>query len=100
MTLRHCGTTAAGDNIEETPTPETKSPLSDEWQNQIGKIAREQKREPAEVLEEAVRRYVGVQRVERLAQRGEERARARGNREEDVPRLVEDVRRENRDRGR
>ena len=69
--------------------PETKSPLSDELQNQIGKISREQKREPAEVLEEAVRGYVGVERLERLAQWGEERARARGTREEGVPRLVD-----------
>jgi hypothetical protein len=32
-----------------------------------------------------VRRYVGVQRLERLAQKGEERARKLGIREEDVP---------------
>ena len=80
--------------------PETKSPLSDELQQQIETIAREQKREPAEVLEEAVRRYVGVQRLEKLAQKGGERARKLGIREEDVPRLVDEVRRENKERGR
>ena len=45
--------------------PETKTPLSDELQGQIEEIAREQNREPAEVLDEAVRRYVGVQRLEK-----------------------------------
>ena len=77
--------------------PETKTPLSDELQGQIEEIAREQNREPAEVLDEAVRRYVGVQRLEKLTQKGEERARKLGIREEDVPRLIQEVRRENRE---
>jgi predicted transcriptional regulator len=80
--------------------PETKSLLSDELQKQIEQLAREQNRDPTEVLEEAVRRYVGMQRHEKLAQKSEERARALGIREEDVPRLIDEVRRENRDRGR
>jgi hypothetical protein len=50
--------------------------------------------------EEAVRRYVGVKAHERLAQKAEERARAMGIKEEDVPGLVEEVRRQNRERGR
>jgi hypothetical protein len=48
----------------------------------------------------AVRRYLAVRRLEQFAEKGEERARARGIREEDVPSLVEEVRRENRERGR
>ena len=79
---------------------DVKSLLSDELLHKLEELAREQNREPAEVLDEAVRRYVGVQRLEKLAQKGEERARKLGIREEDVPRLVDDVRRENRDRGR
>jgi predicted transcriptional regulator len=79
---------------------ETKTPLSEDLQKKIAEIAREQNRKPAEVLDEAVRRYVGVQRLEKLARKGEQRARALGIREEDVPRLVEEVRRENRDRER
>jgi predicted transcriptional regulator len=75
---------------------ETKTQLSDELQRRVNELAREQNREPAEILEEAVRRYVAVRRLERLAQEGEERARALGIREEDVPGLVEEVRRENR----
>jgi predicted transcriptional regulator len=81
-------------------TTETKTPLSDDLHTQIEQIAREQNRAPAEVLEEAVRRYVGVQALERLARNGQEYARARGIKEEDVPDLVHEVRRENRDRGR
>jgi predicted transcriptional regulator len=75
---------------------ETKTQLSDELQQRVNEIAREQNRQPAEILEEAVRRYFAVRRLERLAQKGEERARALGIREEDVPGLVEEVRRENR----
>lgn len=78
----------------------TSLPLSDELRKQIEQIAREQHREPAEVLEEAVRRYVGVKAHERLAQKAERRARERGIKEDDVPQLVDEVRRENRDRGR
>jgi predicted transcriptional regulator len=77
-----------------------QTPLSEDLQQKIEEIAREQNREPAEVLDEAVRRYVGVQALERLAQNGEKYARARGIKEEDVPRLVKEVRRENRERGR
>ena len=78
----------------------TKTPLSDELQQQIEQIAQEQNREPAEVLEDAVRKYIWVRRLERLAEKGEARARGLGIREEDVPRLVKEVRQENRDRGR
>jgi predicted transcriptional regulator len=76
----------------------TPSTLSDDLQQKIDEIAREQNRKPSEVLEEAVRRYIGVRKLEQLAEKGERRARALGIREEDVPRLVEEVRRE--DRGR
>jgi predicted transcriptional regulator len=75
----------------------TKTPLSDELQTQIEQIARDQNREPVEVLEDAVRRYIAVRR---LAEKGEKRAGARGIGEADVPRLVKEVRQENRDRSR
>jgi predicted transcriptional regulator len=76
----------------------TKTPLSDELQAQIEQIARDQSRAPVEVLEDAVRRYIAVRRHKRLPEKGEERARARGIGEADVPRLVREVRQENRDR--
>jgi predicted transcriptional regulator len=72
-------------------------PLAEELQQQIAQFAREQNREPGEVLEDAVRRYIAVRKLERLAEKGEARARALDIQEENVPRLVEEVRRENRD---
>ena len=77
-----------------------KQLLSDELLQRIEDCAREQNRKPSEVLEEAVRRYMALCRLERLAERGEERARARGIREEDVPGLVQEVRQERKVRGR
>ena len=68
--------------------------LSDETRRRIDDLARQQKREPSEVLEEAVRRYAASCRLERFAKRMEKSARGRGIREKDVPSLVEEVRRE------
>jgi predicted transcriptional regulator len=68
--------------------------LSDETRQRIDDLARQQKREPSEVLEEAVRRYAASCRLERFAQRMEKSARNRNIREEDVPSVVEEVRRE------
>jgi predicted transcriptional regulator len=65
--------------------------LSDESQQQIEQLAREQQREPGEVLEEAVRRYAAACRLERFADKMGQRARDKGIRE-DVPRLVDEVR--------
>ncbi len=79
-------------------TPKTM--LSDESQRQIEQLAREQRREPSEVLEEAVRRYAAVCRLDRFADKMGQRARDKGIREEDVPRLVDEVRRENAGRAR
>ena len=76
-----------------------KTMLSDESQQQIEQLAHLQHREPGDVLEEAVRRYSTACRLERFADKMEQRARERGIREEDVPRLVGDVRRENAERG-
>ena len=75
-------------------------PLAEELEKQIAQFAREQKRDPAEVLAEAVRRYLAVRKLECLAAKGEARARALDIREEDIPGMVEEVRRENRERGR
>jgi predicted transcriptional regulator len=76
----------------------TKITLSEELQEQIEQIARDQNREPVDVLNEAVRRYVGVQQLERLAHQGGKPARKPAIPEKDVTRLVDQVRRENRDR--
>jgi hypothetical protein len=74
--------------------------LSEELIGQIEKCAREQNRRPGEVVEEALRRYMALRRLERLSERGGELARARNIREEDIPEVVHDLRRENTARGR
>jgi hypothetical protein len=87
--------------IEEGQTmTDAKELLSEEMIRQIEDAARTQNRKPAAVLEEAWKRYIATHRLERLAHRGEDQARALGIREEDIPQLVREVRRENRSRGR
>jgi len=75
---------------------DAKELLSEKMIKQIEEAARTQNRRPVEVLEEAWGRYMTTRRLEQLAERGEERARALGIQEDDVPRLVGEVRRENR----
>lgn len=70
--------------------------LSEEMRRRIEDLARQESREPSEVLEEAVRRYTASCRLERLSERLEKSAGGRGIREEDAPSLVEEVRGENR----
>ena len=77
-----------------------KELLSSDLLHQVEGAARAQQREPSELLEDAVRRYLKSQRLEQFAKKAEQRARARGIRESDVPRLVAEVRREIRERGR
>jgi predicted transcriptional regulator len=87
------------ENRTEAAMTVTTTQLPDELQQKVEEIAREQERKPSEVVED-VRRYVAFRRLEQLAEKGEKRARALGIREEDVPGLVQELRRENRDRGR
>jgi predicted transcriptional regulator len=75
--------------------PEIRTVLSDESQRKIEELARDQQREPGDVLDEALERYAASQMLEKLSERLERRALAKGIREEDVPKLVEEVRREN-----
>jgi len=77
-----------------------RSLLSQDLFLQVAETAREQSREPAEIVEEAVGRYLASQRLMRFSERAERKARAKGIAEEDVPRLVDEVRRENESRER
>jgi len=79
---------------------DAKEVLSEELLRKLEEMARAENRKPSEVLEEAVRRYMAVRRLERLAERGEALARAKGISEEELPSLVDEVRRENRVRER
>lgn len=73
--------------------------LSGEMIEKIEACAKELGRDPVEVVQEALRRYMAQQRLQRLAERGEKLARERGIREEDLPELVRQVRREDAPRG-
>lgn len=73
---------------------DAKELLSEEMIQQIETCAREQGRKPSEVVEEAITRYIALPRLWRLTERFEGRAHAKNIREEDVPDLVQDVRRE------
>jgi predicted transcriptional regulator len=83
----------------EAAMTEAKQLLSDELLHQIEESARAQNRKPSEVLEEAVRKYLDEESWQTLVGKAEERNRANGLAEEDVPRLVSEMRREN-ERGR
>jgi predicted transcriptional regulator len=77
-----------------------KQLLSESLVQRVTELARQQNREPAEVLEEAVRGYSASCRLERFSDTMGERAREKGIGEEHVPQLVSEVRRENEERGR
>jgi predicted transcriptional regulator len=75
---------------------DTKQLLSDELLRQIEDTARAQGRKPEDVLEEAVRQYFEKQSWVQFVERNERKTRALGITEDDVPRLVEEARRERR----
>ncbi len=72
-----------------------KEILSDDVRHQVEELARAENREPADVLEEAVRRYAAGRRLDLLQGKLGERAKNLGIRESDVPELVHQVRDEN-----
>jgi len=79
---------------------DAKELLSDDLLRRIEDMARVQNRKPGEVLEEAVKQYLDKQSWVEFVERNERRARALGITEEDIPRLVDEVRRENRENNR
>ena len=79
---------------------DAKELLSDELVQQVEDLARAQNRKPAEVLQDAVTQYAEKQSWVDFVTRNEKRAAALGLTEDDVPRLVQEVRRENHDLGR
>ena len=69
--------------------------LPDGLISEVEKTAKAEGRSIAEVLSEAFKRYKDDQRWQRPVDKGEQRANRNGIPEADVPRLVEEVRREN-----
>jgi predicted transcriptional regulator len=77
---------------------EHKPLLSSDLVHQVEETARAQNREPAEIVSDAVRKYLDEQSWVRFVENNERRARANGIGEEDVDRLIAEVRRENAER--
>jgi predicted ABC-class ATPase len=77
---------------------DVKELLSEDLLHQLEEAARAQDRKPAELLQEAVRKYLDDLSWVAFVETNERRARANGITEEDVPRFVEEVRRENAER--
>jgi predicted transcriptional regulator len=77
---------------------DAKAFLPDELLRQVEETARAQNRQPAEVLEDAVREYLDRQTWAQFAERNERRARTKGIGEDDVERLISEVRCENAER--
>jgi hypothetical protein len=79
---------------------DVKEMLSKDLLRQIEDTARDQNRQPSEVLPDAAGKYLADQRWQNQVAYGERRAKELGITEDDVPRLIEEVRRENRERAR
>ncbi len=77
-----------------------KQILSDELMEQVAQLAHQQHRQPAEVLQDAIQQYAATYRLERFSEKMARRAQEKGIREEDIPDLVRQVRREEQQRGR
>jgi predicted transcriptional regulator len=73
--------------------------ISDDLLHQVEETARAQNRKPEEVVSEAVRKYLDEQSWVKFVEQNEVRARAKGISEEDVDRLISEVRIENRQHG-
>jgi cupin superfamily acireductone dioxygenase involved in methionine salvage len=73
--------------------------LSDDLLHQVEETAHAQNRKPEEVVK-AVRKYLDEQSWIRFVERNEALARAKGIREEDIDRLISEVRSERRQSGR
>jgi len=75
---------------------DTKGLLSEELLHQVEETARAQNRQPAEVVTEAVAKYLEEQSWRQYVEHNEIRAGAKGITEDDVDRLISEVRNENR----
>jgi len=73
--------------------------MPEDLMTQVQKAAMDEQRSVSEVLTEAVKRYLSDRKWLKIVSSAEQRARAKGLTEADVPRLVEEARREKRERG-
>jgi predicted transcriptional regulator len=75
-----------------------KVALPDDLLEAVDRLARDTGKTKEQVIEEATRRYLTQERLDRFVRRNEQRARELGIAEADVPRLIEEQRREQRGR--
>lgn len=80
--------------------PDNSPLLTEELLHKVEETARAQNRQPADVVADAVRKYLEELNWVQFVERNEKRARTNGIGEEDVERLIAEVRRENAERGR
>ena len=73
---------------------DTKVLLSEELLREVREAAAAEQRSVDEVLTDAVRRYLTERKWQSLVESGSRRARDMGLTEDDVPRLVEEARRD------
>ena len=83
-TLRKEGAMTGGKNVA----------LPDDLLAAVAEIARTEGKTPDQVIEEATRRYLARERLDRFVGRNEQRSRELGITEADVPRIVKEFRRE------
>ena len=74
--------------------------VSEALMAELQRAADVEQRSPADVVEDAVERYLRLKRRERLYAYGEGQAERLGIEEEDVPALVKEIRRDTSARGR
>jgi predicted transcriptional regulator len=79
---------------------DTNALLSDELLQKVEETARAQHRKPAEVVTEAVSKYLDEQSWVKFVENNERRAKAMGITEDDVDRLIQEYRAENPQHGR
>jgi hypothetical protein len=68
--------------------------IAEELLARVREAAEAEERSPEELIADALERYLRAKRFDRLASYGESRAHELGIREEDVPRLVKETRKE------
>jgi hypothetical protein len=79
---------------------EIRTLISNELLHEVEEMARMQSRQPAELVAEAIGKYLKAERWARFVERNERRARELGITEADIPRLIAETRLENEQRGR
>ena len=72
--------------------------MPEDLMTQVQKAATDEQRSVSEVVTEAVQSYLKDRKWQNIVRAAEQRARAKGLTEDDVPNLVEEARRERRER--